>query len=282
MLSLFEDIDENVWLGLDNGISNINFNVPFRVYKDDLGVLGSVYTTFLDDGVLYLGTNQGLFYKDKKDRFRFVPGTEGQVWSLQKFKNTLFCGHDKGIFIISKGKADRISNTFGTWLIKEISGKEDLLLLGNYKGLYVLQNKSKKWNLRNKIKGFDISSRYLEFISPNELLVSHEQSPNLPGSSAIAIGAPWRRTLRNLMRSLGGQTPSPWKSWMPNARGSLLTYISSPSKMFSSSYLRKMTARVSTSTALTPSSGIYWIFFTKPSRSGSGTSPYSRLGFRAT
>ena len=175
VLSLFEDIDKNVWLGLDNGISNINFNVPFRVYKDDLGVLGTVYTTFLDDGVLYLGTNQGLFYKDKKNTFRFVPGTEGQVWSLQKFKNTLFCGHDKGIFIISKGKAERISNTFGTWLIKEISGKEDLLILGNYKGLYVLQNENRKWNLRNKITGFDISSRHIEFINPNELLVSHEQ-----------------------------------------------------------------------------------------------------------
>ena len=72
VLSLYEDSDENVWLGLDNGISNINFNAPFRVYKDDLGVLGSVYTTFLDDGILYLGTNQGLFYKDQKDRFRFV------------------------------------------------------------------------------------------------------------------------------------------------------------------------------------------------------------------
>jgi ligand-binding sensor domain-containing protein/DNA-binding CsgD family transcriptional regulator len=175
VLSLFEDIDKNVWLGLDNGISNINFNVPFRVYKDDLGVLGTVYTTFLDDGVLYLGTNQGLFYKDEKNTFRFVPGTEGQVWSLQKFKNTLFCGHDKGIFIISKGKAERISNTFGTWLIKEISGKEDLLILGNYKGLYVLQNENRKWNLRNKITGFDISSRHIEFINPNELLVSHEQ-----------------------------------------------------------------------------------------------------------
>ena len=175
VLSLFEDIDKNVWLGLDNGISNINFNVPFRVYKDDLGVLGTVYTTFLDNGVLYLGTNQGLFYKDKKNTFRFVPGTEGQVWSLQKFKNTLFCGHDKGIFIISKGKAERISNTFGTWLIKEISGKEDLLILGNYKGLYVLQNENRKWNLRNKITGFDISSRHIEFINPNELLVSHEQ-----------------------------------------------------------------------------------------------------------
>ena len=175
VLSLYEDSDENVWLGLDNGISNINFNAPFRVYKDDLGILGSVYTTFLDDGVLYLGTNQGLFYKDQKDRFRFVSGTEGQVWSLQKFKNTLFCGHDQGIFIISKGKAERISNTFGTWLIKEIVNEEDLLILGNYKGIYILQNENDKWVLRNKVNGFDISSRHIEFINPNELLVSHEQ-----------------------------------------------------------------------------------------------------------
>jgi ligand-binding sensor domain-containing protein/DNA-binding CsgD family transcriptional regulator len=175
VLSLYEDSDKNVWLGLDNGISNINFNAPFRVYKDDLGILGSVYTTFLDKGVLYLGTNQGLFYKDQSDRFRFVSGTEGQVWSLQKFKNTLFCGHDKGTFIISKGKAERISNTFGTWLIKEINGQKDLLILGNYKGLYILQNINSKWFLRNKINGFDISSRYLEFINTNELLVSHEQ-----------------------------------------------------------------------------------------------------------
>ena len=175
VLSLYEDSDENIWLGLDNGISNINFNAPFRVYKDDLGILGSVYTTFLDEGVLYLGTNQGLFYKDQNDSFRLISGTEGKVWSLQKFKNTLFCGHDKGIFIISKGKAERISNTFGTWLIKEIDGQKDLLILGNYKGLYVLQKRKNKWVLRNKINGFDISSRYLEFINANELLVSHEQ-----------------------------------------------------------------------------------------------------------
>ena len=29
--------------------------------------------------------------------------------------------------------------------------------------------------LKNKISGFDISSRHLEFIKPAELLVSHEQ-----------------------------------------------------------------------------------------------------------
>ena len=125
---------------------------------------------------MYLGTNQGLFYKnqDRKDAFKFVPGTEGQVWSLQKIKNTLFCGHDKGTFIISKGKADRISNTSGTWLIKEISDEPNLLIQGNYKGLYILKKENNSWVLRNKISGFDISSRHLEFIKPAELLVSHE------------------------------------------------------------------------------------------------------------
>ena len=177
VLSLFEDKDKNVWLGHDNGISNINFNAPFRAYKDDLGVLGSVYTTFLDNDILYLGTNQGLFYKNqnKEESFKYVKGTEGQVWSLQKIKNTLFCGHDKGTFTISNGKAERIPNTFGTWLIKEIPEKKDLLILGGYNGLFILKKENKNWFLENKIEGFDISSRHLEFVNPLEILVSHEQ-----------------------------------------------------------------------------------------------------------
>ena len=176
ILSLFEDANQNVWLGMDNGISNINFNAPFRVYKDQLGILGSVYTTILDDNILYLGTNQGLFYKDqnKKGSFNFVKGTEGQVWSLQKIKNTLFCSHDNGTFIISGGKAEKIKNTSGTWLIKEVLDNPNLLIQGNYNGLYTLKKENNKWTFKNKIKGFDISSRHIEFISKDELLISHE------------------------------------------------------------------------------------------------------------
>lgn len=176
ILSLFEDTDNNVWLGMDNGISNVNFNAPFRVYKDNLGVLGSVYTTLLDNGILYLGTNQGLFYKNqnKQGSFLFVKGTEGQVWSLQKIKNTLFCSHDNGTFILKNGVAKKINNTSGTWLIKEIINKPNLLIEGNYNGLSILEKVKSQWVFRNKISGFDISSRHLEFNSENELFVSHE------------------------------------------------------------------------------------------------------------
>ncbi len=176
ILSLFEDKNGNVWLGLDYGINYINFNAPFRVYKDDLGVLGTVYTTLKVDNVFYLGTNQGLFYKDHnvKGTYNFVAGTEGQVWSLQKLKNTIFCGHDKGTLIIKNGKAEKISDVQGTWQIKEIENRPNLLIQGNYDGLHILEKTSNTWRLRNKLKGFDISSRYFEFINSNELLVNHE------------------------------------------------------------------------------------------------------------
>ena len=63
VLSLFEDKVGNVWLGLDRGISNVNFSTQLRVYSD-VGVLGTVYASLLDGDILYLGTNQGLFYKN--------------------------------------------------------------------------------------------------------------------------------------------------------------------------------------------------------------------------
>lgn len=176
VLSLFEDINGNVWLGLDHGINNINFNAPFRVYKDHLGILGTVYTTLMDGNILYLGTNQGLFYKDynKKGTFNFVRGTEGQVWTLQKLKNTVFCGHDKGTFIIRNGVANQISDVTGTWQIKEVNNLPSLLIQGNYNGLYMLENKNGRWTLKNKLNNYNMSSRYIEFVKPNELLVSHE------------------------------------------------------------------------------------------------------------
>ncbi|MFD2567087.1 helix-turn-helix and ligand-binding sensor domain-containing protein [Pseudotenacibaculum haliotis] len=176
VLSLFEDKKRNVWLGSDHGINNINFNAPFRVYKDYLGILGTVYTTLMDDNILYLGTNQGLFYKDytQKGTFNFVKGTEGQVWTLQKLKNTIFCGHDKGTFVIKNGVADQISDVAGTWQIKELENLPTLLIQGNYNGLYILENRNSRWRLKNKLDNYNMSSRYIEFVKPNELLVSHE------------------------------------------------------------------------------------------------------------
>ncbi|WP_246288511.1 helix-turn-helix and ligand-binding sensor domain-containing protein [Winogradskyella costae] len=175
-LSMFEDSYGNVWLGLDNGINILNLNSPFKVYTDKLGVLGTVYAAAQTDDFLYLGTNQGLFYKPKGSnvKFNFIKGTKGQVWFLSVLKQTLFCGHNKGTFVIEGGKAKQVSSEMGTWIVKEIEGYPNLLIQGNYIGMNILEYVNNTWQYRNKVEGFTVSSRYFEFINPHELLVSHE------------------------------------------------------------------------------------------------------------
>ncbi|MFZ2282544.1 MAG: triple tyrosine motif-containing protein, partial [Lutibacter sp.] len=136
----------------------------------------TVYTSVIFNNNLYLGTNQGLFYKNiySGDDFIFVKGTNGQVWCLKVIDNTLFCGHNVGTFIINDNNANLISDKMGTWDIKFMNNNKNLLLQGNYDGLFVLEKTNNSWRLRNKIEGFDISSRHFELIDNSQLFVSHE------------------------------------------------------------------------------------------------------------
>ena len=45
---------------------------------------------------------------------------------------------------------------------------------GNYNGLSVLEKKAGKWQFRNRLKGYSISSRFFEFKNEKELFVNHE------------------------------------------------------------------------------------------------------------
>ncbi|SDS23476.1 regulatory protein, luxR family [Formosa sp. Hel1_31_208] len=176
VLSLFEDDDYNIWLALDNGINCVNTNSPFSIYNDQKGTIGTVYTSIVHNGLLYLGTNQGLFYKSlkSKDDFKFIKETRGQVWSLAELYDTLFCSHNNGTFIVEEDTVKTVNNSDGTWNVKPIATNQNLLLEGSYNGLNILELKNGEWKFKNKIEGFDISSRYFEYYPSNQVFVSHE------------------------------------------------------------------------------------------------------------
>lgn len=175
-LALFEDTGGNVWTGLDNGINCINTKEPFKYFADQTGRIGTIYASVIHNGNIYLGTNQGLFYKSASNRedFKFIEGTKGQVWCLRVINNELFCGHDSGTFLIKEGKQERISDVDGAWDIKTIPGKQDQIIQGNYDGLYVLNKQNDTWKLDYKLKGFDISSKHFEWATPTKILMNHE------------------------------------------------------------------------------------------------------------
>ena len=175
-LSLFEDVDKNLWIGLDNGINCINLNSPIKSYSDNTGILGTIYTSITFGNKLYIGTNQGLFCKElnSTSKFEFVQNTKGQVWNLFSYQNTLFCGHDSGTFIVNNTNANLIYGASGTWKFVPYSEGSNFILQGNYNGVSVLEKKNNSWVFRNKIKGFNYSSKHFEILNKKEIYVSHE------------------------------------------------------------------------------------------------------------
>lgn len=175
-LALLEDDSKNLWIGLDAGVDFVNKEGPFRQYIDVSGVLGTVYAAAYQSGYVYLGTNQGLFYKKENTNvdFQRMNNTDGQVWDLTIINGVLFCGHNNGTYIINGTTAKLAIPIEGTWDIKEIPGNPDLLLQGNFDGLYVIKRTSSGWKLRNKVSDFVNSSKHFELVDAHTVLVGHE------------------------------------------------------------------------------------------------------------
>jgi DNA-binding CsgD family transcriptional regulator/ligand-binding sensor domain-containing protein len=178
VLSLFSPDDGNLWVGLDNGIDFIDLNSPIT-YLTAAGDLGTGYCAMIFKNKIYLGTNQGLFYRKYNEHnysegdFHLVENTTGQVWSLNIYDDQLICGHNLGTFVIKDDLADLISSEKGAW--KYITLHEDprYLLGGHYNGLILLHRGINGWAFKQKVKGFDESCRYLEQDDQGYIWVSH-------------------------------------------------------------------------------------------------------------
>ncbi|WP_242092443.1 triple tyrosine motif-containing protein [Aestuariivivens sediminicola] len=173
---IYEDNEQNIWLALENGINCINMSSPFRIYEDDKGKIGTINTSILFNDLVYVGTNQGLFFKENNSDSAFtnIETIQEAVWQLTEINGVLFCGHDTGTSIIDQGTTKKVVGiNQGTWNLKPIDSNNELILQGNYDGLYVLQNVEGDWVIRNKIEGFDLSSRFFEYFD-DHIFVNHE------------------------------------------------------------------------------------------------------------
>jgi len=161
-LSSFVDNNNNLWLGLDNGICFVNENSPFSYLGGSYG-LGAVYASSVYGGNLYVATNQGVFMHDwkktfKEESFKFLDGTTGQAWNIQQFDGQLFCSHNRGLFIIDGNMAGRfLDNRRGYLNLKPIPGRPGFLIASNYHGFAILERTASGWQFRNQIEGFNIS-----------------------------------------------------------------------------------------------------------------------------
>lgn len=167
------DESDNLWLGLDNGIANIKRNSSNYFFNDVSGKLGAVYDIVEYKDAIYIGTNTGLFKLDKKDKLKFIEGSQGQVWDLKIIEGDLFCGHNEGTFLVDNDEIRMISSHTGGWAIKKIPEKTHTYIQGTYSGLVKFEKQSGEWKVKHLGKT-TIPSRFLVFENPYTVWVAHE------------------------------------------------------------------------------------------------------------
>ncbi len=181
ILCLFSDRHNNMWLGLDNGIDYIKLNSPIT-YISPSKEIGAGYVSVIHNGILYMGTNQGLYYTRWEDLtrksfqypyFSKIPNTSGQVWNLQVFNDLLVCGHNKGFFKIDGTKVHQITDWSGGWLCLPVPGSHDLYIGGTYRGLILMQKSGNSLRYIRPVEGFKESCREIEFDDEQSIWIGH-------------------------------------------------------------------------------------------------------------
>lgn len=174
VLAIYGDKDDNLWLGLDNGIICINDKSSIFSYSDSLNEIGTIYTTAYLKDTLYIGTNVGLFYKTPMmERFSKILNLNEQVWSLFEKNGKLLVGHHKGISEVEGLFITPIHEGQGAWIFRPLPGANKLLV-GTYRGFEIIELELDRWIWKGKVEGFDLSSRFLEPVDSNTFLISHE------------------------------------------------------------------------------------------------------------
>ncbi|WP_338407853.1 triple tyrosine motif-containing protein [uncultured Flavobacterium sp.] len=166
VLASFIDNKNNLWLGLDNGISFINENSPISYfgYSHDIS---TVYASVIYKENLYVATNQGLFYHSwnkpfKEDAFTLVEGTTGQAWNIQIIDEKLICAHNRGALLIEGVKSTQTLNDKGYWGFKKIPNNPNFLIGSNYNGFSLFEKKLNGWHFIHQINGFNKSVGHFE------------------------------------------------------------------------------------------------------------------------
>ncbi|RBN50702.1 histidine kinase [Flavobacterium psychrolimnae] len=166
ILSIGLDKENDLWLGLDNGIAHIEVNSPISIFYDNSGILGSVYSVASTSKGYLMASNHGVFkYEDKV--LSLIPNTQGQAWNISKINNKYLIGHNEGTFIYDNGLFSKLSIINGGWNLAK-SSINNSYLQATYSGV-IIYNDTNDLNQKIILKGILKPIKYVAQNRKNEI-----------------------------------------------------------------------------------------------------------------
>jgi ligand-binding sensor domain-containing protein/DNA-binding CsgD family transcriptional regulator len=162
VLGILSDRDRNIWLGLENGLSFINYNTAIKHIYPVSKTQNVSNAIRIFDGKLYIGTSNGLYstaldlskqdLSTSKEPFIQVENTRGEVFSLNEISQQLLVAHQEGAHVIRGNTALPVMTKQGVWALKPFPPGEDIIA-GTYTGLELLKNINGNLKDAGKIDG---------------------------------------------------------------------------------------------------------------------------------
>jgi AraC family transcriptional regulator, chitin signaling transcriptional activator len=166
ILSIGQDKEHNLWLGLDNGIAHIEVNSPISIFYDSSGILGSVYSVASTPKGYLMASNHGVFKYEGK-QLSLIPSTQGQAWNISKISDQYLIGHNEGTFIYKNGLFSKLNGINGGWNVAK-SAINNSYLQATYSGV-VIYDDATNLNQKAAINGLLKPIKYLAQNRKNEI-----------------------------------------------------------------------------------------------------------------
>jgi signal transduction histidine kinase/DNA-binding response OmpR family regulator len=94
---VFEDSQGNLWLGLNRGISKIEYISPLSVYDRRSNLPRMIFSVIKHHKQLYVGTSKGLYSYASSNKFVPVRGISGNCWYLLSIGDSLLTAATYGV-----------------------------------------------------------------------------------------------------------------------------------------------------------------------------------------
>jgi len=149
----FVDHEGNLWLALNRGIAKIELITPITVHNYDTGLKGTVQAIKRHKGILYVATQNGLFYINPSNdagiaAFRQVENLSLDCYGLESFvldnDTILVVAGVDGIYEVNNFYAKQIASG-APWEIRQSVTYKNRLIIGQDYGLSSLVRIDGQW-----------------------------------------------------------------------------------------------------------------------------------------
>lgn len=185
VLSVFLDKNQNLWAGLNNGISFIAYNSAIKYIKPSKENELSGYSSIIFGNKLYIGTSDGTYTvplnnlnKDlsfSKGTFTQIKNTSGEAWRIEEVNQQLLIGHNDGVFSILNSDSKPVALGNGCWLFLPLTSvlPANNILVGTYTGLQMLGYEQGHFINKGALIGLHESFRFIAIDNNDEIWASH-------------------------------------------------------------------------------------------------------------